>query len=100
MAAKNFTFKKEPRETGLSSVANFTSPTIIKYNKKVVGSIDGPNWRSKDHLWHVWFWVNDNGTVTVKKLKTTFADEPAARVYLKTHFSRVFALGLAPQEDD
>jgi hypothetical protein len=100
--AKKFTFKKEKRETGLASIGAGDPPTDIKLEKKIVGTIVGPTWRSEDNLWrvrlmkksdapedHGWKWTT---------LKATFENEPAARVYLNENFDRVVALGLHQEE--
>lgn len=59
MNKEKFTFKKEPRETGLAGVGNPNPDTRIKHNKKVVGCITGPNWMSKDNKWTVRFQVDE-----------------------------------------
>jgi hypothetical protein len=102
--ATNFTFKKEPRETGLASIGAGDPNTLIKLEKKEVGYISGPNWQSKDNLWRIrlmkidkeekhcgWKWVT---------LAAKFDDEPSARVYLKENFERICALGLRQADDD
>lgn len=100
--ATNFTFKKEPRETGLAAVGAGDPDTIIKLEKKQVGYISGPNWRSTDQLWRVrltkvdekescgWKWVT---------LAKKFDTEPEARAYLKENFDRICAIGLHKLED-
>lgn len=102
--AKKFTFKKEPIETGLASVGNPNPPTNIKLDKKVVGLIVGPNWRSKDQLWRVRLMVNremkDNCDWKWVTLKATFEEEPKARVYLNENFDRIMALDLRQADDD
>lgn len=101
--ATNFTFKKEPRETGLAAVGAGDPNTIIKLEKQQVGLIVGPNWRSKDELWRIQLTVVDEKELNCGwkwvTLKAKFETEPEARVYLKENFDRVCALGLHKLED-
>lgn len=103
-APTKFTFKKEPRETGLRGVGNPRPNTIIKLNKQQVGIIYAPNWRTPDNLWTVrlikkdetqencgWKWVT---------LKQRFGDEPTAREHLNKHFDAIIALGLTTTGND
>jgi hypothetical protein len=95
-----FTFKKQPRETGLASVGNPYPDTDIKLNKKIVGQIVAPNWASKDGLWYIrltrkkeggWLWV---------QIKQKFESEPEAREWLQTNAEKVIALDLHSEEPD
>lgn len=96
-----FTFKKEPKETGLAAVGNPNSDTQIKLKKKQVGYIAGPSWNSKDSLWHVRFAVSEGKSFKWVKLKAAFETEPAARAYLTEHFERITkSFALHPLEDD
>lgn len=87
-----FTFKKQPRETGLRSVGNPYASVDIKHNKKVVGTIAAPNWMSKDGKWVVRFMQQDTETqwhwIT---LKTRFDDEAAARTFLVANADKIIA---------
>ena len=50
---KPFTFKKQPRETGLRGVANPTPATEVKLGGKRVGTIHPPSYRFGDDLWSI-----------------------------------------------
>lgn len=54
-----FTFKKQPRETGLAGVAHPYPNTDIKAGSKVVGEIVAPTWRTPDNKWHITLSVKD-----------------------------------------
>lgn len=47
MAKKKFTFKKQPKETGLRAVGHPYPCVDIKLDGKVVGTIYAPNWQLK-----------------------------------------------------
>lgn len=85
---KSFTFKKEPKETGLRRVGNPYSNTQIKLNGGRVGIIVAPNWMTEDSLWRIRL------TVTASKderqcgwrgieFKVRFETEPEARKWLQ-----------------
>jgi hypothetical protein len=96
-----FTFKKEPKETGLAAVGNPNSQTQIKLKKKQVGYIAGPSWSSKDLLWRVKFAVSEGKSFKWVTLKATFETEPEARTYLTTNFERITnTFSLHSLEDD
>lgn len=87
----SLTFKKGETPTGLSSVGNSRPNTDIKVNKKKVGMIYSPSWRSEDWVWSVGFMVkkiipDDNPNCDWKWiwLKKKFDTEPEAREYIKT----------------
>ena len=79
-----FTFKKEPRETGLSGVGNPTPSTQIKLNKKVCGLIRAPNWQTKDNKWSLGLTVKSEGIAGWVWIffKPRFDTEQAARDWL------------------
>lgn len=86
--AKKFTFKNQPRMTGLSSVGYPNADIDIKLNGKAIGMIVSPCWSSPDNLWRVrftvkskedcgWKWVtlkkkHDNGDDAKKWLNESF----------------------------
>lgn len=80
-----FTFKKEPRETGLAAVANPYPATRVKRNGRWVATIYPPSRWRQDSKWRVSLKVNDAGSgagwawVT---LGNRFDTEPAAREWL------------------
>lgn len=92
-----FTFRKEPRETGLAGVGNPYQNTAIKHAKKECGVISAPNWQTKDNKWRVRFTVKDAeehcGWKWVQ-LKAAFDSEPEAREYVKTHAERILRMDL------
>jgi hypothetical protein len=52
-------FKKQPKETGLSAVGNPYQSVDIKGDKKLVGTIYAPNWRTKTNEWSIGLMVID-----------------------------------------
>lgn len=52
-------FKREKRETGLAGVARPVPCTQIKADGNVCGSITPADYRSKDNLWSLHFYVKD-----------------------------------------
>ena len=93
--AKKFTFKKQPRETGLAAVGNPHPDTDIKHNKMLVGTISAPHWQSPDNLWRIRFMVaeegGDNPNCDWKwiQLKKKFDSEPEAREFLKERAEQI-----------
>ena len=96
------TFKKIKPYTGLMSVGYpHGVGTTVKHDKMQVGTIDAPNWHSKDGKWEVrlmkeqpdggWAWV---------RVKTRFDDEKQARIYLKENSEKLLALNLHHAEID
>lgn len=49
MAQPKFTFKLQPKATGLAAVGNSRQSADIKFNKQVCGLITAPNWMSKSN---------------------------------------------------
>lgn len=47
MAKQKFTFKLQPKATGLAAVGNAYQSADIKFEKQVCGVINAPNWMSK-----------------------------------------------------
>jgi len=67
MATKpKFTFKLEPKTTGLASVGHCYQNAAIKFDKKVVGLISAPNWRKQGYT----------AAFTVKKTAEELAEYP------------------------
>ena len=108
MAKKQkFTFKKQPRETGLASVGNPHPDTDIKHNKKLVGYISSPNWSSPDNKWRIRLTVkksepDDNPNCDWKwiVLKKTFDTEPEAREFLNANVVEILDKNLHHDEDE
>lgn len=87
-------FKKEPAERGLSSVGNPHPDTLIKVDKKEVGTISGPSWRSNDHKWVINLRIIDPNDPEKKKwknvlLKARFDTEDEARLWLKANLEKI-----------
>lgn len=101
MTKIKLSFKKEKPETGLASIGNPYPATQVKIDKKVVGMIYPPTWRSKDNLWHVRFSVKNNDNFHWITLKKRFDSEPEAREFIKTHIEAIVATyTLHPQDYD
>lgn len=59
MKSPKFTYKLEPKQTGLAAIGNGAQSADIKLNKQIVGLIAAPNWMSKDGLYSARFMVYD-----------------------------------------
>ena len=84
-----FSFKKEPRLTGLMSVGHPYPNTEIKHNKRVVGTIYGPCYSSPPG-WQVALMVegddrNPNCSWRWIFVKQRFDAEPDARAWLQVN---------------
>ena len=88
-----FTFKKQPRETGLRAVGRPYPDTDIKVNKKIVGYISAPNWQTKGHAWRVRFAVKKESTIDNPacfkwfSVSESFESEGDARQWIKDNNS-------------
>ena|ERR1035437_5356248 len=86
------TFKKEKALTGLAGVANPTPATQVKLDKKQVGTINPPSWRSADNKWYVGIMIEVEKTAEEPAgwkwifFKTRFDEEPQAREWLQRHW--------------
>lgn len=94
----SFSFKKEPKETGLRSVGNPFPNTQIKYNKLYCGDIVAPTWLTPDG-WRIRFSVKDGEGFRWTRIKTIFEDESSAREYVKTNAEKILKLDLYFFED-
>lgn len=90
------TFKKHPQETGLAGIGHPNPLVDIKINKKVVGLIVGPSWKTPDNLWRVRFTVkkdhpdeNPNCDWKWMQLKIKFETEADARTWAKENFKGI-----------
>lgn len=77
------TFKKHPKETGLSAVGNPFQGSDIKVDGKVVGCICAPTWQSKDNLWSIMLHVAKDNSFVNKTIKQRFEDDSTARIFAK-----------------
>lgn len=86
-----FTFKKQPRETGLASIGNPYPWVDIKLAGKVVGCIQPPSVFGGD-TWRVRFMViseaNTRGWAWAE-LKAHYESEQDARDYITTNSARI-----------
>jgi len=78
-----FTFKKEPKETGLASVGAPYPNVLVKFNKLVVGQIIAPTWRDKDHKWMIRLMFKDGESWKWRTVKDRFDNELDARNWLQ-----------------
>ena len=96
MHKQKFTFKKDPKETGLTSVGRPYQSVNIKHGKKRVGRIFAPNWSSKSLVWTLGFMVtgntcNPNCNWMWLFPNDTFSSEQAARDYLKANAEKIIS---------
>lgn len=89
--ALKFSFKKEPRETGLAAVGNPYPNTQIKLDKQQVGYISAPTWQTKDRMWGVHFAVEKDGGCGWHwiHVKRRFDSEPESREWIKQNAEKV-----------
>jgi hypothetical protein len=108
MAKKFFTFKKEPRETGLMSVGHPHQTVCVKHDKKECGVIAPPSWNSKDNKWDVRLKVKQEPTAKDHcswkwiYIKERFDDEQSARDWLNANVEKItnsFELFLTDPDD-
>lgn len=105
MSTTRFTFKKEPRETGLSAVGRPYPDTRIRLGGKAVGTISAPIYSTKDDKWGVSFKVEKTPTDTDpcpfawKTLKRRFDSEPEAREFVQANAAGLIAWGLYGHEE-
>jgi hypothetical protein len=92
-------FKKEPKETGLSAIGNSYPRTKIKIDGKIIGEIVPPNWQSVHDVWVVRFTINkkdinEDGNPNCSwrwvQLKSKFNNEESAREFLKENKDKIF----------
>lgn len=101
-----FTFKKEPRETGLSGVACPYPNTRIKLGGKLVGTIYAPDWTTKDNKWSVQFMIQYEAGSTAPcefrwaTLKKRFDSEPEAREYVQANTAALLLWKLHAREEE
>lgn len=95
------TFKKQPKETGLSLCGNPYQCVDIKYNKRKFGYIDAPNWQKNN--WAIGIAVdkqdimedgNKNCPWMWKFTKRIFETEEVARQYIKDNEAEILAMNL------
>lgn len=91
---KKFTFRREPKPAGLSSIGSPDPDTKIKLDKKVIGEISAPTWLSKTGMWSIRFMIikedvmedgNSNCPWMWKTLKKKFENESSARQFILDH---------------
>lgn len=88
----NISFKRDAAITGLAGVGYSKQGSDIKVNKKVVGSIDAPNWQTKDNFFRISLMIikddiNSDGNPNCPwkriRLKNTFESDADAREFIK-----------------
>lgn len=88
-----FTFRKEPRETGLSAVGRPYPSTEIKLGGKVVGRIAAPYHGTPGRKWGLGLIVADpdgeNCPWRWAFFNARFDDEPSARAWLMQHQAKL-----------
>lgn len=66
---QKFTYKKQPRETGLRAVGHTNPSTDIKLNGGKVGIIGAPDWTTKDGKWSIRFTIKHGEEMTPEFIK-------------------------------
>ena len=89
-------FKKEPKETGLSAIARPNADTQIKADKLRCGRISPPNrFSNQGDLWFINLMVKQVPTEADPcdfrwiTLKTKFPTEPESREYIKKYWTLI-----------
>lgn len=86
MAKAKFTFRKEPRETGLRAVGHPYPATAIKFSGEEIGRISPPWFGSKDGKWGVGLRVLEKASDSCEWgwmfFKARFDTEPEAREFV------------------
>lgn len=95
-----FTFKKHPKETGLSAVGNPYPDVDIKHKKKIVGMIASPNWRTKDNKWAIRLMLKDKENFQWVTLKARFDNEAEARQFLNERVDQILDKDLYYMDPD
>lgn len=98
-----FTFKREPRETGLAAIAHPHANVQVKLDKKVVGYIAGPNRFSSNKGWQLNLMVEDEksscGWVWIRMARQDETEEEA-RAWAQRQAANIVAkYKLYSQED-
>jgi hypothetical protein len=84
-----FTFKKQPKTTGLASVGYPHPSTDIKLDKKRVGIISAPNWSTKGGKWEIQLMRETNDDWNWAYVKQKFDSEPEAREWIKQNSEKL-----------
>jgi hypothetical protein len=79
---KGLSFKKQKRETGLRGVGNTYPDTVIRLDGRRCGTINAPNWRSKDGLWRVSLTRKTSESFEWVFFKARFPTEAEARSWV------------------
>lgn len=101
-----FTFRKGEKPTGLGSIGNPYPFTDIKLDRKQVGNIVPPNWRTADNKWAITLRVTApdlpaeaNRSWKNVTLKARFDSEPDARSFIIRNAEKIIAKGLYLLDD-
>ena len=94
----NISFKRYAALTGRAAVGYSHQSVVVKVNKKEVGTINAPNWNTKDNYWRIRIAFekvdinsdgNPNSTWNLWKIGGLYENEDAARQYLKENLKQV-----------
>lgn len=96
-----FTFKKEPRETGLRSVGYPHQSVRIKLNGKVCGMIYAPNWQRDGWMVSVMVMVSSSENCPWSWRRCgTFKTEQYARDWVLANADKLLAMNLRYEEEE
>ena len=87
-----FTYRRQPRETGLRGIVEPRPKTDIKLNKLIVGYINPPS-RYNGDKWNITIAVKTEGQCPFRwaQFKTKFDSEEEARKWLDGHAESVIS---------
>lgn len=78
-----FTFKRQPKATGLARIANPYSSVDVKYKGKTMGIINPPSVHGKEHVWSAGFSIKTEKNWKWLFFKKTFQTEKEAREFFQ-----------------
>ncbi len=80
--ANKFTFKRQPKVTGLLGTGYPCQGSVIKYRGVEVGWITAPWWGSKDNKYGIILRFVENGEELRVTLKARFDEDADARAFM------------------
>lgn len=98
-----FTFKRQPKETGLRAVGNPRPSVDIKLGGKVCGQIIAPYWATEDGKWRVGMAIDSDDPRNGwrwKFFKPRFDTEADARAWIAGNAAALAKLKLYFFEED
>lgn len=78
-----FTFKRQPKATGLARIDKPYSSVDVKYKGKMMGVIAPPSIHSKEYVWTARFTVKDGNSWKWLTFKRRFETEQDARDFFQ-----------------